>query len=65
MPGVKFLPNIIEKKKFQTSSEITPIKGKITSQIIEEEDKKLDEVVMNSPKQDSERGNHKSKKLEK
>ena len=39
--------------------EFTPIKRTQISQIIEEEDKKLDEVVMNSQKQDSERGTHK------
>ena len=35
--------------------ELTPIKRTQVSQIIEEEDKKLDEMVMNSQKQDSER----------
>ena len=35
--------------------EVNPIKSLEISKIIEEEDKKLDEVVMNSPKQDSDR----------
>ena len=52
---------LLDPKLFNIKDEITPVKKSGVSQIIEEEDKKLDEVVLNSPQQDSDRGKHDSK----
>lgn len=51
----------IEHSKLNIKEVISPTKRSEITQIIEEEDKKLDEAILNSPKQDSERGIHTSK----
>jgi len=54
---------IVNPQLFNNKDELTPAKKSGVSQIIEEEDKKLDEVVLKSPQQDSDRGKHDEKEI--